>query len=87
MVALYDHIGLNYDTTRKADSEITRRLRNHLQVPNGSKVLDIACGTGNYTVALENTGLNMTGCDLSYEMLQQAISQIKNYKLGNRRCG
>ncbi|WP_261130514.1 class I SAM-dependent methyltransferase [Bacillus sp. Marseille-Q3570] len=77
MVALYDHIGLNYDTTRKADSEITRRLRNHLQVPNGSKVLDIACGTGNYTVALENTGLNMTGCDLSYKMLQQAISKSK----------
>lgn len=35
-------------------------------------MLDIACGTGNYTMALENTNLHMTGCDISNEMLKQA---------------
>ncbi|RXI96372.1 class I SAM-dependent methyltransferase [Anaerobacillus alkaliphilus] len=72
MEPLYDHIGVTYDTTRKADPEITRRLRNHLQVSNRSRILDLACGTGNYTVALEETGLQMTGIDLSKEMIKKA---------------
>ncbi|UOE95241.1 class I SAM-dependent methyltransferase [Alkalihalobacillus sp. LMS39] len=72
MTILYDNIGLTYDSTRQADTEITRRLRNHLQVSNQSKVLDVACGTGNYTVALENTGLQMSGMDVSKEMLNKA---------------
>lgn len=29
---IYDEIGLGYDTTRKADREIARRLYNHLQI-------------------------------------------------------
>lgn len=77
MTSLYDNIGLGYDTTRKADPEITRRLRNHLHVSNGSKILDIACGTGNYTVALENTGLSMTGIDISNEMIIKARGKSK----------
>ncbi|RPF50402.1 class I SAM-dependent methyltransferase [Aquisalibacillus elongatus] len=72
MAPLYDQIGLSYDTTRKADPEITRRLRYHLQVTDQSQVLDIACGTGNYTVALEHTGLNMFGVDQSKEMIKHA---------------
>ncbi|WP_018922678.1 class I SAM-dependent methyltransferase [Salsuginibacillus kocurii] len=72
MGSLYDAIGSSYDTTRRADPEITRRLRHHLQVPNESTVLDLACGTGNYTVALEQTGLKMDGNDVSTEMLTKA---------------
>ncbi|WP_078553531.1 class I SAM-dependent methyltransferase [Bacillus alkalicellulosilyticus] len=72
MSSLYDSIGKTYDTTRKADPEITGRLRNHLQVSTGSKILDIACGTGNYTIALEKTGLCMTGSDVSGEMIKKA---------------
>lgn len=72
MTSLYDSIGLTYDTTRKADPEIASRLRNHLQVPNGSRILDIACGTGNYTIALEKTGLKITGSDVSEEMIKKA---------------
>jgi ubiquinone/menaquinone biosynthesis C-methylase UbiE len=72
MKALYDDIGREYDTTRKADPQITERLRNHLQINNDSQILDVACGTGNYTVALSNLGLNMTGIDISEEMISKA---------------
>jgi ubiquinone/menaquinone biosynthesis C-methylase UbiE len=82
MASLYDNIGLAYDTTRKADPEIARRLRNHLQVSNGSKILDIACGTGNYTVALENSGLHMTGSDVSNEMIMKAKEKSKTIDWG-----
>jgi ubiquinone/menaquinone biosynthesis C-methylase UbiE len=71
-MALYDVIGAEYDTSRKADSEITRRLMNHLQVFNDLRILDVACGTGNYTVALSQLGLNMTGTDISDDMLNKA---------------
>lgn len=82
MTSLYDNIGLAYDTTRKADPEIARRLRNHLQVSNRSKILDIACGTGNYTVALEDSGLKMTGSDVSKEMITKAKEKSKTIDWG-----
>jgi ubiquinone/menaquinone biosynthesis C-methylase UbiE len=69
---LYDVIGVEYDTSRKADPQITERLYNHLQLSENSRALDIACGTGNYTVALSQLGLDMTGTDISEEMLETA---------------
>lgn len=72
MAALYDKIGGNYDTTRKADPEITRRLYHHLQMKDGKEVLDLACGTGNYTIALAQLGVQVTGVDISREMISSA---------------
>lgn len=70
MSETYDKIGFTYDTTRKADPEITRRLYNHLQLDVGSAVIDIGCGTGNYTIALKQMGLEMTGVDISSIMIE-----------------
>ncbi|WP_041444643.1 class I SAM-dependent methyltransferase [Syntrophobotulus glycolicus] len=36
-----------------------------LQLDKGAKVLDIGCGMGNYTAALNHKGLSMTGLDIS----------------------
>lgn len=69
---LYDTIGLGYDVTRKADPEIVRRIYNHLQLFKNDKVLDVACGSGNYTIALNDLGLEMSGTDISDEMIGQA---------------
>jgi ubiquinone/menaquinone biosynthesis C-methylase UbiE len=72
MCSIYDRIGQAFDSSRRADGEITRRLRSFLQVEDGARVLDIACGTGNYTLALAETGLRMTGVDISNTMIEQA---------------
>lgn len=72
---LYDHIGAGYDTTRKADPEIVHRLCCHLYAPRGTKVLDVACGTGNYTEQLQRSGFEVTGVDTSVEMLSAARSK------------
>jgi ubiquinone/menaquinone biosynthesis C-methylase UbiE len=72
MKALYDQIGSGYDITRKADPEITRRLYHHLQMQEHQTILDIACGTGNYTVALRNLDVHISGSDISNEMLEKA---------------
>ncbi|MFC4735198.1 class I SAM-dependent methyltransferase [Bacillus daqingensis] len=69
---LYDQIGRSYDMTRRADPRIAKRIRELLDVRDSARVMDAACGTGNYTQALANTGLQMTGVDVSGTMLDQA---------------
>lgn len=71
-MTLYDRIGVGYDTTRRADPGIVSRLLALLDVPDGSRCLDVACGTGNYTAALQEAGLQMTGLDVSWQMLNSA---------------
>ena len=74
-MALYDQIGVGYDTTRRADPGIVQTILQLLDVPAGSRCLDIACGTGNYTIALAEAGLNLTGVDVSQQMLTVAQSK------------
>ncbi|MGE3267873.1 MAG: class I SAM-dependent methyltransferase [Chloroflexota bacterium] len=71
-MALYDQIGVGYDTTRRADPGIVRQLLELLRVPADGSCLDVACGTGNYTLALAEAGLQMTGLDVSRQMLASA---------------
>lgn len=69
---LYDRIGVGYDTSRRADPGIVRQLVELLTVEPGARCLDVACGTGNYTSALAETGLQMHGVDVSSTMLAAA---------------
>ncbi|MDN4595427.1 class I SAM-dependent methyltransferase [Polycladomyces subterraneus] len=71
----YNRIGKTYDATRRADPEILRRLLRHLSAAQGEPVLEVACGTGNYTTALAEAGLRMTGVDVSDVMLSRARSK------------
>lgn len=70
-MTVYDSIGGGYDTTRRADPYIVSRLLHHLKGNNG-RYLDLACGTGNYTQALKQQGMDITGIDVSEYMLQLA---------------
>lgn len=69
---LYDRIGVGYDATRRADPEIVRQLTELLAAPAGARCLDVACGTGNYTIALAEAGLRLHGLDVSSTMLASA---------------
>jgi len=71
-MALYDAIGRTYDTTRRADPDLTRCLKRHLNFRPGARYLDIGCGTGNYTVALQQLGARMYGLELTSTMLAKA---------------
>ncbi len=77
-MALYDQIGVGYDTTRRADPEIVRRLIRHLDARPGGRYLDVACGTGNYTAALARAGLDMVGVDQSERMLREARPKARS---------
>lgn len=70
--ALYDKIGIGYDTSRGPDSRIADQLTELLDLLGGERILDIGCGTANYTGLLASRGLDMTGLDISATMLARA---------------
>jgi ubiquinone/menaquinone biosynthesis C-methylase UbiE len=69
-MAVYDEIGIGYDGTRKADPYITSRIIHYLDIDDEGLYLDVACGTGNYTVAIAaRTRAAFHGIDVSEHML------------------
>ena len=49
-----------------------------LKIPQGSRILDVGCGTGRHSVELARRGYLMTGVDISSGMLAQAQKSAKN---------
>lgn len=84
MEAKYDHIGNNYNQTRQADKYLTERLLFHLNPQPEGLYLDIGCGTGNYTHALQKMGFRFIGIDPSGKMLSKAKEKNKeiDWRLG-----
>ena len=82
---LYNSIGTGYNNKRTADPYLAKRLYENVVSEAKSPYLDIGCGTGNYTIALQNKGLDMWGIDPSSKMLEtaQAKSDICRWVLGS----
>lgn len=68
----YNIIGTNYDATRHADPYLSERLVALLDAPDDAHILDVGCGTGNYSMALAGAGFRVTGVDPSEHMLEVA---------------
>jgi ubiquinone/menaquinone biosynthesis C-methylase UbiE len=73
---LYNKIGGNYNDTRSADKYILDVISSWLK--NGEKILDLGCGTGNYTIAMKQSGFETFGVDPSEKMLKVAQQRNKN---------
>jgi ubiquinone/menaquinone biosynthesis C-methylase UbiE len=82
---LYDHIGTSYDVTRRADPYLVEQLLHHLAADPTGTYLDLACGTGNYTMAVAQTGLRVHGIDQSPRMIAaaQTKSGAVTWHIGN----
>ncbi|NRD20623.1 class I SAM-dependent methyltransferase [Winogradskyella eckloniae] len=78
MATIYNKIGRNYNQTRKADPYLTKQFLKHLNPQKDGLYLDVGCGTGNYTNALQQKGFQFIGIDPSIEMLKQAHALNKN---------
>jgi len=70
--ALYDSLGTTYAASRRADHALVRSLAEFLRLSPSGSYLDVACGTGNYTVALSALGGRWSAVDVSEVMLAQA---------------
>ncbi len=71
-MALYDRIGVGYDTTRRADPYLLSRLLHHLRPRIAGRYLDVGSGTGNYTIAMYRSGVAVCALELSQTMLNRA---------------
>ncbi len=77
MRSMFDAIAPRYDLvnrimTFRLDVRWRRRTVRRLDLPDGSVVLDLACGTGDLCRDLERAGLAPIGMDLSWGMLAAA---------------
>jgi SAM-dependent methyltransferase len=70
-----------FDLTRGASPTVVRALLKHLGPADGRMLLDVAGGTGNYSVALASRGFRVIVVDASSAMLAHAAR-----KLGGGRC-
>jgi SAM-dependent methyltransferase len=69
----YDAISRVYDWVRAVDLEVIDAFLKGIALDESSSVLDIGCGTGNYTDALHRvTHARVYGLDLSAGMLEKA---------------
>lgn len=62
---------------RYADEAETRCALNLFKVFRGMKILDVGCGTGNFSLKLARKGCQVTGIDLSEKMLSLARKKAK----------
>jgi ubiquinone/menaquinone biosynthesis C-methylase UbiE len=51
-------------------------------VPAGGSVLDLGCGTGELAGAIAAAGMQVTGCDISREMLRRAAAADPAHTVG-----
>jgi ubiquinone/menaquinone biosynthesis C-methylase UbiE len=77
---LYNAIGAGYDLTRRADPHLCDKLMHFLSPEKKSFYLDIGCGTGNYTINLNDRGLKFYGVDPSSKMLEEAMFKSQKIK-------
>jgi SAM-dependent methyltransferase len=52
-----------------------------LAIPAGSRVLDVACGTGNTAIPLARNGCQVTGVDIATNLLEQARARAAAERL------
>ncbi|AGL03435.1 class I SAM-dependent methyltransferase [Desulfoscipio gibsoniae] len=87
MGQLFDALANNYDgwylapASRFADRVEKDAVLGYLEIKDGMSVLDIGCGTGNYTLLLSRQGLRVTGLDISPGMLARARAKAEEAHL------
>lgn len=82
-IELFDSIAGAYDDWYETEigrvaDQVERDLVVQLFQPSGSKLLEIGCGTGQYTTKLAELGYHITAVDISEKMIARAREKIAN---------
>jgi SAM-dependent methyltransferase len=61
----------------RAHSQWTEEFISRLPISSGTKVLDVACGTGNFCISAARRGAIATGIDIAPNLLEQARTRAE----------
>jgi len=87
MISIFDKHYIGYDEWYKTpignfiDIIETDCLFSLLNPQNNQKILDVCCGTANYSIKLAKMGCQVTGIDISEKMLEIAKEKVNKEKL------
>jgi 2-polyprenyl-3-methyl-5-hydroxy-6-metoxy-1,4-benzoquinol methylase len=79
-MGFYEEISKHYDDIFPAGKPQIQFLSEHAG-GLGSNILDIACGTGGYTLALAKSGHDITAIDLDEKMIEGLNGKLKSQDL------
>ncbi len=71
----------DFGMVAKTVSEAAEGFVRRLAIPAGSRVLDVACGTGNVALPLARSGAVVTGVDIAPNLLAQARERATQEQL------
>lgn len=71
---------LYFDRDEKEAQDFIKKLVSHFRPPQGSAMLDVACGRGRHSRFLASLGFDVTGIDISPDSIQFA-KQFENERL------
>jgi SAM-dependent methyltransferase len=79
----YDQFSEIYDLSRGINPKTVKDLVKLTYIDQNSLLLDMGCGTGNYTHALKSIAKNIIGLDLSLGMIKKAKYKIPDLDIIN----
>jgi ubiquinone/menaquinone biosynthesis C-methylase UbiE len=74
---VYEQIGRDYNANRRADPRVVRHLLDLLALLPGARIADIGAGTGNYSNALGEAGLQVIAIEPSRQMRAQSLPHAR----------
>lgn len=84
--AMFNNIAGSYDLLNHLlsfgiDKRWRKKLIGRVMIRNPKRVLDIACGTGDLTLALYKKGIEVTGLDIADKMMEVAKVKCHKYSM------
>lgn len=79
-----DYLDLYKHRDTKDAAKILKLLFSNVSIPKGTKILDLACGSGRHSLLIAGKGYNVTGIDLSQYLIGKAKEKLKDEYSGSR---
>ena len=81
IIAFFDNLASEWDKTNVRNEEVIAEILENGGIRKGIKVLDVACGTGVLFPDYQKIGADITGIDISENMVKTAREKFPDVKI------